>query len=367
MSTSRSSAAARDPAWWHVRPAPALLLLALFLAVTVVQGWGRHAAEVDAGAQSLLSHVLHQQILGAIAVWASLPIVMGAIHVAPDGSRGWGRFALVHVASTFLFGASQTVLMLVFDTITASWLGHAFDVTHLVAIARDELRGALLLYPALGGLMALVRAQRERARHAARQAALEQALVQARLDALAARLDPHFFFNTLNTISVLMYEDLGRAETLVADLGALLRSGLETTGPTWPVDDEIAYTRRYVDVLRARFEDRLEVRFEIDVARADLLVPRFSIQSLVENAVKHNETRARPLEIVVGVKARADALAVRVQDDGAGLGSADPLQAGRGLTRLRDVLALLHGDRATLTVASSPRGGALVAWEVRTP
>jgi LytS/YehU family sensor histidine kinase len=188
---------------------------------------------------------------------------------------------------------------------------------------------------------------------------LEAELREARLHVLAAQLDPHFLFNALNTLSAVMYEDLAKADRLLGDLGQMLRDGLESGGATWTLDRELAHLAHYLAFVEARFGDRVRVKHAIDPGLGGVLVPRFALQRLVENALKHNETEAgRLLNLSVEARPEGGTVRLSVADDGAGFQDEQP--AGLGLENLRRSLELLHGPRARLVVGNGSGGGAEV-------
>jgi LytS/YehU family sensor histidine kinase len=188
---------------------------------------------------------------------------------------------------------------------------------------------------------------------------LETELREARLQALSAQLDPHFLFNALNTLSALMYEDLPKTDQLITALGQMLRDGLQAEGPTWSMDQELEHLQHYLAFAEARFGDRLQVEQAIDAGLGKVPVPRFSLQRLVENALKHNEgTPGRVLHVQVEARQDAGLAYLSVMDDG--IGFIPEKTGGVGLDNLRRSLALLHGDRGQLQLDNAPTGGARV-------
>jgi len=189
---------------------------------------------------------------------------------------------------------------------------------------------------------ALEAKQREEER--ARQVATE-----ARLSSLESRIRPHFLFNTLNSISELVHEDPVRAERLIEDLSALLRSSLDTSHqPAIRLGDELQLVQNYLSIEQARFGDRVRPRIEVADGLLDAAIPPFSVQPLVENAIKHAVARrAEGARIAVTAARKGDALSIAVEDDGPGF-SDETLQPGHGLETLRSRLEALYGSRASL-------------------
>lgn len=151
---------------------------------------------------------------------------------------------------------------------------------------------------------------------------LQDALTaRAELRALQAQINPHFLFNTLNTIASFTRTDPTRARELLREFSAFYRSTLDNSGSLIPISREIAQTRRYLVFEKARFgEDRIADEFSIEEGLEDTLVPAFIVQPLVENAVRHAMKDEGPLHIRVTVRGcEDDALSVEVADDGAGM------------------------------------------------
>ena len=204
-----------------------------------------------------------------------------------------------------------------------------------------------------------------------RTAALATELRQAQLAALSAQLQPHFLFNALNTVSSLMYEDLPRTDRLIADLGQLLRAGLDAeASPSWSLESERDHTARYVEVMLARLGDRLEVSLEVESGALGDPVPRFTLLRLVENALKHNEdTAGRTLHVRAVARIDGGMTRLRVEDDGRGFGGDGAGvwngSTGVGLANLRRSVALLHGERGRVESGDVVPHGAFV--EVHLP
>jgi two-component system, LytTR family, sensor histidine kinase AlgZ len=195
------------------------------------------------------------------------------------------------------------------------------------------------------------------------RARLAQANAQARLSSLESRVQPHFLFNTLNSIAALTHEDPVGAERMTTQLAALLRSSLESSDAALvPLGDELALVRHYLDIERVRFGDRLRFTIVVDGAPITARVPRMAIQTLVENSVKYAVSPRRD-GATIGIYAGAanGRLRIEVRDDGPGFDAAE-VPPGHGLALLRDRLQLLFENRASLEIAAD--AGARVAIDV---
>ncbi|MGH7617102.1 MAG: sensor histidine kinase, partial [Gemmatimonadaceae bacterium] len=176
---------------------------------------------------------------------------------------------------------------------------------------------------------------------------LESSLNRARLDYLEAQLQPHFLFNSLGAISELAYEAPATAGRILSQLTAIFRTALARKTDEVTLGEEIVGVEPYLDIQRIRFADWLTIDYRVDDAAVDCLLPRFVLQPLIENAIRHGlsgRTSAGTIDISATV--RDDQLIVRVADNGAGL-DAPALSSGRGigLANVRDRLAILYGGR----------------------
>ena len=200
---------------------------------------------------------------------------------------------------------------------------------------------------------------RERELHASE---LEKNLAQAKLQALQMQLNPHFLFNTLNSISSLMHKDVEAADGMIMRLGDMLRAALDSSDTQEvPLRDELAFLQRYLKIEKIRFGDRLTVKLEIAPDTLEAQVPNLILQPLVENAIRHGiEPHARPGRIELRAHRQADALVLEVCDNGGGLRNHDPDKEGVGLSNTRARLQELYGKAHRFDLGGAPGGGLLV-------
>src|SRR5215831_7998350 len=191
------------------------------------------------------------------------------------------------------------------------------------AAAYAALRRITLQMPTFWGLVGVAHALRfyERAKaRERREAELESLLVQARLEALRMQLNPHFLFNTLNSIASLVHDDPATAEEMIEALSELLRLALyKADRQEATLRDELHFLDHYLLIERARFGERLRLEQEIEVSALDAVVPTLILQPLVENAVKHGiESQLAPGVIRIAAERTGDALRLEVADNGRG-------------------------------------------------
>ena len=195
-----------------------------------------------------------------------------------------------------------------------------------------------------------------------RASQLEARLADARLQLLKMQLHPHFLFNTLNTISELVHEDPATADRMIASLSELLRESLDAGA-----DDQVTLAKelelldRYIDIQRARFGDRLDVRVDVEDEARDALVPILILQPIVENSIRHGlAARVRAETIQVRAMRFDDRLILEVADDGIGLGADAAVREGVGLGNARARLEALFGRDQSIDVSNVEGGGVLV-------
>jgi two-component system, LytTR family, sensor kinase len=194
----------------------------------------------------------------------------------------------------------------------------------------------------------------------AQAAQLQAQLADARLSALRTQLNPHFLFNTLNAVSALVERDPRGVRRMIARLSELLRTSLdEADEPEVPLQRELAFVDRYLEVMQIRFQGRLHVRIHAEPDASAALVPNLILQPLVENAVKHGVSKMVGTGRIEIRAQRADArVLLTVIDNGPGLPNGTlPPSEGVGLRNTRMRLAQLYGSDQSLTLRTGESGG----------
>lgn len=227
----------------------------------------------------------------------------------------------------------------------------------------------LLVFASLCGLGHAVHYRRRWQEREQRAVALASSLARARLHALQAQLQPHFLFNTLNSITALVRQNPPAAEEMLTSLSDLLRLVLsQSTRPWSSVREELRFLQLYLDLQEMRFGDRLRFEQAIAPEVLDCAIPSLLLQPLVENAIRHGlEPAGRPGTVRVLGRRDGDAVELKVADDGVGCpalvrGTAQP---GVGLANVRERLRTMFAQGASLSFAAGKTGG-LVAC-VRLP
>jgi LytS/YehU family sensor histidine kinase len=272
-----------------------------------------------------------------------------------------GALAL-HALAALLFGALWQA-----GEFTTAWL--LYGVDHARAVWAQTLLWrtlwGLLVYAAVAtAFTALLQARRARAA-ALSAAQAESALARAELAAITGKLNPHFLFNTLNSLIALTRKDPQAAEAALLRFAAMLRYVLDSkrsAADRVALADEVEFVRDYLALESLRLGARLQVGWEIDPATLADEIPPLSLQPLVENSVVHGvapRPRGGTIRILSRRDAQAGGLAISVCDDGPGcdLATLERPSGGIGLAALRRRFALDYGGRASLAVHSAPGAG----------
>jgi len=334
----------------------ALGIMALLAAVAVT----RHHLEMmdhsPGGHYLTWGHAISQQAPDYI-LWAlTIPLVYLFVDRVARRRWGWPRTVLTHAA--FALVVALAVILL-----RNGWYGAKDFGTIMTSILPSQL----FTYAAiLGGVLAY---------HYSRVfVEREVELADARLRALRAQLRPHFMFNALNSVAMLVRSGRGtEAVDTIARVSDLLRDGLvDDDRAEVTLEEEVALARRYLAVEEVRFADRLEVHVDLTEQAKAARVPRLILQPLVENAVRHG-IGARAAAGRIGIRARVSGreLIVEVSDDGHGpavLTPRPPLLSGEGgaqvsngvgLRNTRERLKAAYGSAARFTLEHAPDGGAI--------
>jgi two-component system sensor histidine kinase AlgZ len=178
---------------------------------------------------------------------------------------------------------------------------------------------------------------------------------EAHLASLESRVNPHFLFNTLNSIAALTHDDPAGAERMTNQLASLMRSSLDSAStPLVALEQELRVVRDYLQIEQVRFGERLRFTVDVPVATGAWQVPRLSLQTLVENSVKFAVSpRREGASIAIRAAATDTGLRLEVEDDGPGFDAARPVN-GHGLALLKARLAISFNGRGTLHVDSRP-------------
>lgn len=305
-----------------------------------------------------------------------VPILLWSRRLGVASLR-WPARAAWHAAAIALYSGVHT---------TFNWLSRGalfpvlglgdYDYGRLAVRYAMELPKDASIYVLVFVVAALFERYRAARDAEVRARDLEARLARAQLENLQAQLNPHFVFNALNTISSVMYEDVGRADRMLAGLSDLLRRALHASHrQEVTLAEELEMLEIYADLMRARFGDRLHFEVDVEDGLADARVPTLLLQPLVENAMRHGAPPPpAPARIAVRVRREEEAVVFEVEDNGPGMhgltgdvGSAtSPANpTGVGLANTEGRLRALYGAGQAMTLGTGRLGGLLV--KIRIP
>jgi len=302
------------------------------------------------------------------SLWFALtPIALRMAERFPLDRRKWLSNGFVHLFASLGFAFFQEALFI----LIARWIGLIDRLTYFSALRNQLITGAHFSVITYWSIIALSHAwdyyqkfhERER-----RTLQLETKLAHAELDALKMQLHPHFLFNTLNSISVLMGEDVAAARHMLTRLSDLLRTSLDGAGRhEVMLKEELDFLASYLEIEQIRFQDRLTVQMNIDPATLPARVPNFILQPLVENAIRHGiAPRATPSSIEIRAVRDNGFVELQVCDNGAGASAAirESLSKGIGLSNTRARLEQIYGTGHGFEISEPETGGFRVTIKI---
>jgi len=293
--------------------------------------------------------------LGAAWIWAALtPAVLWLTRDIAFRPEQRVRSSLL-VAVT---GAGFALLSITVQTM----LIEATDIaTSGSSLLLPRVENSLLAY---GALVVLGQASRYSALYKTRQlhaSELEARLAKTHLQLLRMQLQPHFLFNTLNTVAELVHTDPDTADQMITRLGRLLRLSLDHAGhQVVPLRQEIDFLRMYVEIEQVRFQDRLQIVWDLAADTLDAAVPTLLWHPVLENAIRHGVT---PLagrgRIVIASHRDGGDLMLEIRDNGKGLPAGGIPREGVGLRNIRERVDQLYGSGARFTLEPAMGGGTI--------
>ncbi len=311
-----------------------------------------------------------EESTGVYSVFLLLPLVFRYARVYLFERKGWLKLGLFHLAAAIAFSATHTSMMAISRHFLSPLMGlGAYDYGIMSYRYPMEFSNDLIGFTVIVGLYSFYQRLRIAQAQELAAAELRTELAEAQLENLRLQLQPHFLFNTLNTISSVMYEDVQAADAMITQLSDLLRLTLRASRThEIPLAEELQITRLYLDLMQKRFENKLRVSYVIDPSLNETLVPQLILQPLLENSLRHGMKSGNgAMELSIAAHRENGSLILQVCDTGCGLAVNDAAQLfgrGLGLSNIRDRLAHLYGERQEFSIANRSSGGAAVTLRV---
>lgn len=297
---------------------------------------------------------------GSWMMW--VPVTLGLYWLVRRSPIERGRILR---SLAILLGASVLTVLLRGGYIYATssvfqWFGHHPRPGFTEVLTSSLSYNFMLAWVVIGLAHALVFYQRsmERGQQIAR---LQAGLTTAKLEALRAQMNPHFLFNTLNSVAEMVHQDAELADRMLVSLSVLLQAGLSVDSVQFrTLGDEIELVNSYLMIEKVRLNDRLRVEWSVEAEALGVSVPALILQPLVENAVVHGISRRRaPGVLSISCELRGETLVVEVSNC-VSLEGAAPHGSGIGLGSARSRLQLLYGARAAIQQCATESGRYLV-------
>lgn len=305
---------------------------------------------------------------GAYTILLLLPFVFWVVKKFPLKRDNLLTHIPIHLLASMVFGASHTLLMygsrvVIFwaanmGTYNYGRLGYRFPM---------EYSHQFITYWTIFAVYFLINSIRINQEQRLKTSQLEEKLTKARLQALQMQLNPHFFFNTLNLISSTMYEDVKAADKMLASLSDLMRITLKKTDDEdFTLENELELLTLYLEIMRARFQDKLIVNMDIDKETLQAKVPSFIMQPLVENSIKYGMETLKVVEIIIQSRKKNNRMFLSVRDNGPGIIEKieRAMHNGVGLANTVERLEKLYGSDHGFQMENIPEGGLQVKIDI---
>lgn len=303
-----------------------------------------------------------EEMTGAYSAAILFPLIVIFVRRFSLNRGNWFRRLPVHLVAMTLFSLAHTTLIAITRNAISYMAGYgSYDYGIMSIRYVMELSNDVISYWLMVAFISLFDHYRRSRDIELNTAQLETRLAQARLQSLRLQLQPHFLFNTLNTISAMVYQNPRAADEMIARLSDMLRLSLRNSeAQEVTLQEEIDFLKLYIEIMRARFEERLVVNIEVEPGQERALVPQLILQPLVENSIRHAlDPSSDALRIAVRAKRDDKALMLEVSDNGPGIDQ-DKLGNGIGLSNTRQRLNQLYGEEQAFTLANQSSGGLLV-------
>ena len=344
--------------WLPSRTVAAVLAL-LYTAIGLLLFSYRYLEDLANGRMGTLDMRFIDEMTGVYTALAAAPIIFWTVRRFAITRQTWKTAIPIAFVSACVYSALHTTLMWASREAIYHVAGMgSYDYGNMLFRYPMEASNDLISFATISGFIYFF--DRMAAARQAELAASELAakLAEAQLENLRLQLNPHFLFNTLNAISAVMYEDLAKADEMLTKLSDFLRIVLASNGVHQvTLDEEIDVERKYVEIMTARLEQRLDMRVNVEDGAASAIVPFMILQPLLENSIRHGTPGDRgALDIGIDVARRNGSTVICVSDDGVGF-DPDGANRGHGLALVNSRLYHMYGDAATFTIERRDGGG----------
>jgi two-component system LytT family sensor kinase len=343
------------------RPAAWIWLFLVFTAIGVFFSLHSYLDDVTWHRYGTLRERLLEEMTGAYTAMVLVPFLGWIASFFPFKRGLIMRAVGGNVAGYLVYTVAHTTLNALARTAVSPLIGNGtYNYGEMFYRYQMEAAGDAVYYALLISLIYLLQ-------HFIATRDLQTKLAQAQLENLRLQLQPHFLFNTLNAISSVMYEDVGKADRMLAQVSDYMRLVLASGGAQEiSLDDELKMERMYVDIMKTRLERNLSLDVRVADDARDAMVPFMLLQPLLENSIRHGMGSARTsIELGIDVARTNGSTVICVSDNGLGVDTSAP--RGIGLSNVVARLAHLYGSEATFKIDTRDGGGTLATVSIPGP
>ena len=348
-----------------------LMFLVIFLVCTIIflMNYTRLVAgELAEGKPGKFIFYFIMESTGAYTIVVLIPLLILFFNRFPITRENIYYYIPIYILVSMVFGVCHTLLMY-FSRTLIFWIFNMgpYNYGRLIYRFPMEYSHQFIIYCTVYIVILLFKNMKEYQEQRVKTVQLQQQLTKVRLQALEMQLHPHFLFNTLNMISSTMYEDAKAADSMIASLSHLLRITLDRKGSEkHTLENELEIVGLYIEIMRARYKDKLIVHTHMAKNTLDALVPGFILQPLVENSIKFSMENLKSAEVHISSLKDNNTLKLIIQDNGPGI-SGDPdmmIKNGIGLSNTAERLEKLYGANHCFHLQDLDEGGLRVTIQI---
>lgn len=347
----------------------------VFFAIATLLGLGSFAVSVTAELAErfpeltskdwkFIVHPLIDELTGVYSYFLLIPFILILFKKYPITKQKWFNTISLYLFVSVAIGLTHTLIMyisrsIIYPLFELGYYDYGYIPFRIVMEYLKQFVSFWIVYV----VFTIRKISMEKEEEKLRATKLEELLTKARLETLKTQLNPHFLFNTLNMISSTMYEDIQAADKMIANLSDLLRTTLKnsSTGEHL-LEKELEVLNLYIQIMRARFGNKLQIDFIIDETTKKSLVPNFIFQPLVENSIKYGMENLTLTKIEISTKKINDRLLIEIKDNGPGIqiDSKEVFKNGVGLSNTVERLEQLYNSDFKFEWENLNSGGLLL-------
>lgn len=302
---------------------------------------------------------LYAQLKVWLAYAIFVPFIIWLGRKCPVDHKNWYWSIPFHLLYSIVIAVVQALVYFLFKI--AVYPGHVITSRDVLYFFFSGVTIVMVIYWVIIGVDYVITYQRRTRAQALKTAQMQTQLAQVQLEVLKSQIQPHFLFNTLHTITALMFEDVNSANEMITKLSDLLRLSLDRTNQQEvTLREELEFVETFLDIQKTRFKGRLNIETDIDSKTLDAMVPSMLLQPIVENAISHGICPHKKMgKIKLVSKSSNGMLYLEIHDNGKGIKSNKEkiFIKGVGISNTVERLRQLYTDKYKFDLVNSPEGG----------